>query len=87
MAKLVSDAVGKDTVVKYVVTVDGVASDSVPEVVDESSVRLVFDLNEVSAGAHSISVVAENSWGVSNPVGFTFTSEKPADPTGLRIEF
>lgn len=87
MAKLVSDAVAKDTVTKYVVTVDGVASDSAPEVVDDANVRLGFDISGVAPGAHTISVSAENSWGVSNSVDFTFTSEKPADPTGLHIEF
>lgn len=87
MPKLVSDAVAKESVEKYVVVLDGVSVESVPEVVDDATVRLGFDLSGVAPGPHSVQVTAVNQWGDSNPVDFSFASEKPADPTGLRIEF
>lgn len=87
MPKLVSDAVAKGSVEKYVVILDGVSSESAPEVVDDATVRLGFDLSGVPSGDHSVQVLAVNAWGESSPVDFSFASEKPADPSGLRIEF
>lgn len=89
MPFLVSDAVpaGDLAPVKYLVTIDGVESESSPAVAADGSVRLHYDLSGVGQGPHTTAVKAVNQWGQSTPTDFSFESAAPAAPTGLRIEF
>ena len=89
MALLVSDpvAVGDGAPVKYVLSVDGNSVDVAPQDLGNGTVRLSYDLGLPSAGSHSVSAVAVNSWGDSEAVNFTFAATPPAPPSNLRIEF
>lgn len=88
MPKLVSDPVLAESAPdKYVITMDGASVDSSPEVLGDGSVRLAHDLSGVTPGPHTGDVKAVNGWGESLATPFAFTSEPPASPSNVHIEF
>jgi hypothetical protein len=70
----------------YVVTIDGV-TETVPAFdLGDGTVRLSYDLANVSEGEHNCHVKSKNIWGESVAVPFVFTKALPVAPGGLLIE-
>jgi hypothetical protein len=79
VAYLFSDA--QESIQFYRVIVDG--EDFVVDAEDDGS--LLYSLDGLEDGVHSIEAYAINMWGNSNPAPFGFTKQLPSAPENLRL--
>jgi len=88
--KIVSDAydlnVPKPDV--FEVTINGVVTESTPEVVPDGTgrVRLNMEVDSLADGVNNVSVVGRNQWGDSAAANFEFVKGAPAAPVNIHLE-
>jgi len=75
-----------EQITEYVVLQDGTEHISVPEDLGGGTVRLKYDLEGISVGAHHFEVAARNIWGTSAYATLDTTKAIPGAPTGLKVE-
>ncbi len=75
-----------DTVLGYVLNVDGTDYTLAVTSVDATTVRVVYDLEGIAVGAHSVELRARTIWGLSSPVPFAFTRDIPPTPSNIKLE-
>jgi len=73
-------------VTHYVVTIDGVTETVAAFDLGDGTVRLQYDLVDVTPGQHNCEVKAKNLWGESVAVPFVFTKALPGVLENVRIE-
>lgn len=69
----------------YVVVFDGV-EETIPYNTDyPGGLVILKDLTGIADGPHNVEVWAKNIWGLSDPVPFSFSKERPSPAVGISI--
>ena len=72
--------------IKYVLTMDiGATFEVDPQKLADNSVRLHYDVSNVSNGTHNMTVKTKNMWGESASVPFSFGKTVPISPSNIAL--
>jgi hypothetical protein len=75
-----------NTVLEYVLTVDGTDYQLAVSIVDANTVRVVYDLDGIGMGTHNVELKSKTIWGTSTPVPFVFIRDIPPVPVNIKLE-